>query len=207
VDPSAETLVGIFDRAGIVAFAFSGVEVGSRKRLDIFGLVVMGIVTAGGGGVFRDLLLDRTPLLLVREDYLLLATLASLAAIPLIARDWRWLRWAVAIASAVGLGAFAVAGALAGIAAGLPLPAVLLLAVLTATGGGVIRDLFADEVPLVLRTELNATAAAAGGLAVWALEDWQRGAAALAGALVTTGLRLASVAFGVQLPAPAGRDR
>jgi uncharacterized membrane protein YeiH len=207
MDFSPATLVGIFDRAGIVAFAFSGVEVGVRKRLDIFGLAVMGTVTATGGGVMRDLLLDRTPLLLVREDYFLLAAGASFAAIPLVSRPYWWLRRGIRILDAAGLGAFAAAGALAALSVGHSPPAVIAIAMLTATGGGVLRDLLADDVPMVLRAELNATAAGVGGAVVWALEDTQRGLAALAGALVTTALRTASIFFRLNLPVPgSGRE-
>jgi uncharacterized membrane protein YeiH len=199
---SSETLIGLFDRAGIIAFSFSGVGVGVKRRLDVFGLLVIGIVTASGGGVIRDLLLDRSPLLLTREDYLPLAAAASLVAIPLVSRQFGWLRWSMIVADAVGLGAFATAGALAGIAAGMPFPAVIVLAILTAAGGGVIRDLLADQVPEVLRVDLVATSAAAGGLVVWVLQEVEPGWAALAGALTATSLRLLSRAFRVHLPVP-----
>lgn len=70
MDFSVATLIDIFDRIGIVAFAFSGVETGLRRKLDLFGLIVMGVVTATGGGLMRDVLLARRPLLLDRGDYL-----------------------------------------------------------------------------------------------------------------------------------------
>lgn len=69
LDPA--DLVLIFDRIGIVAFAISGVQVGARRNLDVFGLLIMGLVTATGGGVMRDVVLGRLPLLFDREDYLL----------------------------------------------------------------------------------------------------------------------------------------
>ncbi|MEX2081761.1 MAG: TRIC cation channel family protein, partial [Dehalococcoidia bacterium] len=100
---------------------------------------------------------------------------------------------------------FAVAGAVAAIEADLPVPAVPVLAVITATGGGVIRDLLADRVPLVLRAEVNATAAVLGGLAVWAIEPLSLEAAALAGLAVTAVVRVLSLALDLNLPAPGGR--
>jgi uncharacterized membrane protein YeiH len=200
VDPT--DVIAIADRIGIVAFAFSGVEVGVRRRLDVFGLLVMGVVTATGGGLMRDVILGRLPYVLDRPDYLLLAAGAALLSIPLVTRRGRGLRGGLAAADAVGLGAFAAAGAAAAIRADLALPAVVVIAMLTATGGGIMRDLLADRVPLVLRAEVNATAAGLGGLAVWAFEPVSTGAAALAGALVTAGLRLASLAFHLQLPVP-----
>ena len=205
VDISAATLVGVLDRVGLVAFAFAGVEVGSRRRLDLFGLLVMGIVTATGGGVIRDLLLERVPLLLQREDYILWAGGASIVAIIALAARRALPRTLLAVADAAGLGAFAVAGALAAIAADLPLTAVILLGVVTATGGGVIRDLLADRVPIVLRTEINATAAALGAFATWVAEPASSGGAVLLGVGVTSLVRVAGIAFDLHLPVPGGR--
>ncbi|MCC6383154.1 MAG: TRIC cation channel family protein [Dehalococcoidia bacterium] len=199
------TLVGALDRAGIVAFALSGVEVGARKQLDAFGLLVMGVVTATGGGLMRDVVIGRVPFVLAREDYLLWAVLASAAAIAVVWGQRRIPRLLVAVADALGLGAFAAAGALAGITAGLSLPAVLVLAVLTGTGGGVLRDLLADRVPLVLRSEINATAALLGGLALWTVEPLSNSAAALTGLAVGAVVRVTGVAFDLHLPAPGRR--
>lgn len=204
MDIDAGDLVGVLDRAGIVAFAFSGVEVGVRRNLDVFGLLVMGVVTATGGGLMRDVVVGRVPLLLDRPDYLLFAIGASLLASMLIWRRRDYPRFLLAIADAAGLGAFATAGALAGIEAELSAIAVVLLAVLTATGGGVVRDLLADRVPLVLRSEVNATAAAAGGLAVWVSEPVSAGGAALLGVAVAALVRVGGLAFDVHLPHPGG---
>ncbi|HEY5476306.1 MAG TPA: TRIC cation channel family protein, partial [Tepidiformaceae bacterium] len=178
---TAAQVVGVLDRVGIVAFAFSGVEVGFRRHLDVFGLLVMGVVTATGGGVLRDLTLAHVPYVLVREDYLLWALFSSFVAIVLVVRSHRIPPVIVAVADSAGLGAFAVAGALAGISAHLALPAVVILAMLTATGGGVIRDLLADRVPLVLRAEINATAAGVGGAVVWLFDPVSTGGAAALG--------------------------
>lgn len=186
-------LVGVLDRVGAVAFAISGVQAGVRRNFDVFGLWVMGLVTATGGGVMRDVILDRQPLVLARPDYLLWATGGAV----------------VTIAETGGLGAFAVAGALAAINAGEGWSGALLMAILTATGGGVIRDLLANRVPLVLHSEVNATAAGLGGLATWAAYDVSSGAATLLGLSVAALVRAAGVAFDLHLPRPRrpGRGR
>ncbi len=205
MDLSPADLVGIFDRIGIVAFAVSGVEVGVRRKLDMFGLLVMALVTATGGGAMRDIALGRLPLVLDKPDYLLFGVGAGLVGIALAWRGRAFPRLGLAVADAVGLGAFAAAGAIAAIELDLALPAVILLAVLTATGGGVLRDLLAARVPLVLRSEINATAAALGGLAVWAVEPLSLESAALTGAAVTAAVRVAGIAFDRNLPIPGGR--
>lgn len=202
---TAGELVGILDRAGIVAFALSGVEVGARRRLDVFGLLVMGIVTATGGGLVRDLIIGRVPFVIERWDYLLWAAAASAVGIALVVVHRNVPRRIVAVADAAGLGAFTVAGALAGIHADLPVTAVIVLAVVTATGGGVMRDLLADRVPVVLRTEANATAAVLGGLVVWLIDPFWTGGAALLGLAVTLSVRIVSIAFDLHLPIPGAR--
>jgi uncharacterized membrane protein YeiH len=207
VDFDSNDLILLFDRIGIVAFAISGVQVGARRNLDVFGLLVMGLVTSTGGGVMRDVVLGRLPLLLDREDYLLWALAASLAAVMLVWARTRIPPLLVSVSDAVGLGAFAVAGALAAIASDLSVVAVVLIGVLTATGGGAIRDLLADRVPVVLRSEVNATAAALGALTVWAAEPVNAGLAALLGALTAAVVRVGGVAMDIHLPVPGVRRR
>lgn len=202
MDIDAADLVGALDRLGIVAFAFSGVEVGVRRRLDVFGLLVMGMVTATGGGVIRDVILGRLPLVLDRADYLPWSLGAAAVAIVLIWRRRRYPRALLAVADSLGAGAFATAGALAAIDADLQFTAVILMAIVTAVGGGVIRDLLADRVPVVLHSEVNATAAAAGGFAVWAAFDTSTGAAALLGVGVTALVRTGGLLFDLHLPHP-----
>ncbi len=200
MDLTASELIGALDRIGLVAFAFGGVEVGARRRLDLFGLLVMGVVAATGGGLIRDLILQRVPLVVAEADYIAWPIGGSLAAIGLVLAKRRIPAFVRALAEAGGTGAFAVSGALAAIGAGLPLTAVVLLGVITATGGGVIRDVLADRIPVVLRTEVNATAAALGALAVWLVEPQSRELAALFGAGVTALVRVGGLAFDVHLP-------
>lgn len=204
MDLSTADIIGILDRAGIVAFALSGVEVGYRRRLDIFGLLVMGVVTATGGGFMRDVALTRLPLVLDNPDYLAWAAGSSAVAIMLVWRQRRVPRFLLALADSAGLGAFAAAGALAAVHAGLALPAVIVLAMLTATGGGVVRDLLADRVPLVLRAEVNATAAGIGGFCLWLAEPISTGGASLLAVAITAAVRVAGIAFNLHLPVPGG---
>ena len=203
---SASELIGVLDRIGLVAFALGGVEVGVRRRLDVFGLLVMGVVTATGGGLMRDVIVGRLPLVIDHWDYVLWPIAGSILAIGLVARQRTFPKVLLSVADAAGLGAFSAAGALVAIQADLPVPAVILLAILTATGGGVIRDLLADRVPMVLRSEVNATAAGIGGLAVWAFDPVSTGGAAFLGVAVTALVRVAGLAFDLHLPHPGSGD-
>lgn len=199
-------LIDILDRVGLVAFALGGVEVGVRRRLDVFGLLVMGVVTATGGGLMRDVIVNRPPLVIDRWDYVLWPIAGSLLAIWLVSVRRSFPKSLLAVADAAGLGAFSAAGALVAIQADLPVPAVVLLAILTATGGGVVRDLLADRVPMVLRSEVNATAAGIGGLAVWAFEPVSTGGAALLGVAVAALVRVGGLAFDLHLPHPGSDE-
>jgi uncharacterized membrane protein YeiH len=203
VDLDPLEVVRIADRVGIVAMTFTGVEVGMRRRMDVYGLLVLGVVTATGGGLLRDVMLGRTPFVLDHADYLLLAVGGCLLSLLLI----RWLtdrrlQAAIAIAQAIGLGAFAASGGLLAIEAGMPMPTVVVLGIVTATGGGVVRDVLADRIPTVLRTEANATVAGIGAALTWAVEPYDAGLAALVGAFAAAFLRLVSLAFHVHLPRP-----
>lgn len=156
-------LVLAADRIGIVAFAISGVAVGIRARLDLYGLVVLGMVTAIGGGVIRDVVINDVPRVFVNTDYLFFA--AGATALAIIAG---WLGWKapgpiLKTADALGTGAFAPTGALLAHEAGLEWPAAIILAVLTATGGGIVRDVLTARLPQVLHVGLNATASILGG--------------------------------------------
>lgn len=196
-------IVRIADRIGIVAMTFTGVEVGMRRRMDVYGLLVLGVVTATGGGLLRDVMLGRMPFVLDHADYLLLAV--GGCALSLVLIRWlndRRLQVAIAVTQAVGLGAFAASGGLLAIEAGLPMPAVVVLGIVTATGGGVVRDVLADRIPTVLRTEANATVAGIGAAITWAVQPQDAGIATLAGATTAAVLRLASLAFHVNLPRP-----
>lgn len=207
VDIDPLELVRALDRVGIAASALSGVEVGVRKRLDVFGLLVMGVVTATGGGLLRDVVAGRVPFVISHPDYLLWAMGSTGIAILVLALGQRVPAPLLALAAALGLGAFAAAGALVAIDAGLSFPAAVILAIVTATGGGVLRDLLAAQVPLVLRAEVNATAAGIGGAVVWLLEPWSIGAAALAGLLAAALVRVVTLALDVHLPIPGARQR
>jgi len=199
-------IITVADWIGIVAFAVSGVAVGVRRQLDLYGLLALGMTTAIGGGATRDVLLGDIPRAFTNVDYLLFAAGASAAAIAAAALDWRLPNRVLAAADAAGTGAFAVTGALLAREAELAWPAAIVLAILTATGGGVLRDLLANRVPMVLRTELNATGAALGGIVAFTFAEQSDAGAALAGAILATTISLAGHAQRGRLPR-VGRPR
>ncbi|MEZ0248774.1 MAG: trimeric intracellular cation channel family protein [Thermoproteus sp.] len=197
----ANLIIEALNYVGIVAFAVSGALKAGEKDMDLLGFIVLGFSTALAGGIIRDILLGRFPPVNITSlPYQLTAILASTATFVLYDRINKY-RDVVLYPDAVGLGAFAAIGADIAARAGLNPLAVMAMAAITAAGGGVVRDVLSAEVPLILRREVYATAAAVGGLIYLALLYLAGREAALLGtAFSVTGLRLASLRFQWELP-------
>lgn len=157
-------LILFLDALALFALGLSGGGLAVRKGMDFYGAMVLAIVTGLGGGMIADLLVDRVPRALQVPWMLPLAALAGLVAYFMGDRVSRWSK-VILYLDAVGLGLYAIAGAQRGINAGVSLSGVVLLGVVTGSGGGMLRDLLSGEIPVVLRKEIYALAAALGALA------------------------------------------
>lgn len=154
------------DLLGIFAFALTGALVALRKDLDVFGILVLAGATGLGGGFLRDVLIGATPPAALADwRYLMVPVVAGLATAlwhPVFTRMER----VIGVLDAFGLALFCVTGTVKALAYGLgPLPAAL-LGLATAVGGGIVRDVLAGRVPVVLRADLYATPAFVGALLV-----------------------------------------
>jgi uncharacterized membrane protein YeiH len=156
---------------GSVAFALSGFMAGARKRLDVMGVFILAFLTANGGGVVRDLLIGRTPAIMrgMSPFWIAVGVVALALLFRLQLRDFVERHRIFLVSDAVGLVAFGITGALVGIEEGLHLFGVVTLSFLTATGGGIARDVLANEVPLVLREDFYGSVALLLGVAVYML--------------------------------------
>lgn len=157
----------LFSLIGTIAFAASGAIVAMEEDYDILGVIVLGLVTAFGGGVVRNLLIGAPVATLWNQSLYLNTAVGSIVIVFLLPIAWiqHWKR-AEAFFDAIGLAAFAIQGALYAVDAKLPLNAVMVAAMLTGIGGGMIRDMLAGRKPLVLRDEIYAVWALAAGLAI-----------------------------------------
>jgi uncharacterized membrane protein YeiH len=145
-------LVVFADILGIIAFALSGFLVGVRSNLDLLGIIISASLTALGGGVVRDVILDRTPFAF-NEYYpaiTVLTTIAIAFAFRLYHREQIERQWLFVISDTIGLVAFSITGALLAIDAEFNFFGVIILSFLTAIGGGVLRDILINQVPAVL---------------------------------------------------------
>jgi uncharacterized membrane protein YeiH len=192
VTPSP-TLQLVLDLVGVFVFALSGALVGVRQKLDIFGVIVLSVAAGLGGGLLRDMLLGATPPPALADGrHIAVTVLAGGIAFVLygpltgLARSVRvGLGTALRAVDAAGLGVFTVAGTSKALAYGLGPVGALVLGVLTGVGGGVVRDVLAGQVPVVLQRELYAVPALAGaGIVVLAVRADRYGPAVVAGAAV-----------------------
>jgi uncharacterized membrane protein YeiH len=200
----------IFDLLGILTSSAAGALTGIRKGLDLVGVLVLAAVTGLGGGVVRDLMIGAVPVAML-TDWRYLATASFAAAVVLLAQHPRILgrrvpmvdrvrrriplSTAFLVADSATLGCFAVSGTAKALDYGLAVIPASLMGVVTAVGGGVLRDVLVNEVPTVLRRELYAVPALVGALIVGATNHYDPAATplAFAAAAVTMTLRILAV--------------
>ena len=160
------TFVQILDFIGTFAFAISGIRLASAKRFDWFGAYVVGFATAVGGGTLRDLLLDVTPGWMTDPIYLICTALA-LVFVAVFGKLLIHLNNTFFIFDSIGLALFTVVGVGKSLALGYPFWVAIIMGSMTGAAGGVIRDVFINEIPLIFRKEIYAMACVVGGLAYW----------------------------------------
>jgi uncharacterized membrane protein YeiH len=190
------------DLGGTFVFAISGAVAGVKHRLDLFGVLVLSFAAANAGGIARDAIIGATPAASISDwRYLIVSILAGLLTFYRYSTLDR-MRNPVLMFDAMGLALFAVTGTTKALSFNLGPVAAVLLGVLTAVGGGIVRDVLVAEIPVVLRSELYAVAALVGGVVVVLGDKWQLPTlpVALAGAVVCFGLRLTAIRRGWHLP-------
>ncbi len=196
------SILYVLDLIGTAAFAASGAWLGIREKMDLFGVLVLGVVTAVGGGTLRDLLLnDLPPFSLQNETYIILALVISL--IVFVAKDrFASFEKPLFYFDAFGLGTFVVIGTTKALDSQIGVVGAVLMGVMTGTAGGLMRDVLANQVPLILRREIYASACVAGGVILIILEELGAGrsTAILASATAVIGVRLLAVRYNWSLP-------
>ncbi|HEV2550825.1 MAG TPA: trimeric intracellular cation channel family protein [Stellaceae bacterium] len=204
-----DTLLLILDLVGTFVFALSGAIAGVKRRLDVFGVLVLSFAAGNVGGITRDLLIGATPPGAISDwRYLGVSLLAGVITFwwsNIIDRLWS----PVLVFDAAGLALFAVSGAQKALAYGLNPIMAALLGMLTGIGGGMARDILLAEIPTVLRTDLYAIAALAGAaiVVIGAVLHLPSAALTTAGALFCFGLRLMAIRRGWRLPNARTSDR
>ncbi|HRP97770.1 MAG TPA: trimeric intracellular cation channel family protein [Rhodocyclaceae bacterium] len=202
-----DTLLYGIGLAAVAVNAASGVLEAGRRPFDLFGMVVVALAAALGGGSLRDVLLDRTVFWVADQSYLVAATVAGLATFTLV-RLVRLPGKLFLLPDAIGLALFTVSGTQAALSVGAPWLVASLMGVITGVFGGILRDMLCNEVPLVFTGELYATASWAGALLLVGLisAGIATGWAALAAGSLVLALRLGAIVFGWRLPVFVARS-
>ncbi|QCQ90068.1 trimeric intracellular cation channel family protein [Rhodococcus sp. SGAir0479] len=197
-------LLQILDLVGIAAFAASGALVGVSKRLDIFGVCVVGVFTGIGGGIVRDVLLGIHPPTSLTSWSLFGTAAATSVLVFFVHSALGRLRREILVLDAAGMGLFACTGAAIALDAGAGPLASALIGATTAIGGGILRDVLVNEVPLLLQRDLYAIPALLGAALVVAgtSAGLPHDAVLLVGTAVATALRLVALWRHWSLPGP-----
>lgn len=205
-------IIFLFELLGTVSFSIAGSMTAMEKRTDLFGVLFLGVVSATGGGIFRDILLGSfPPTAFLDSTYVALSAAVSLLMF-LLARRYKdtYLTNAPSVDAinnifdAIGLGAFTVTGVQIAVNAGYGnnLFFAAFLGMVTGTGGGLLRDIIANEIPFVLTRHIYAVASILGGVVYWLLLrlGLEAAVAAVITVLAVFGLRMLATHFRWNLP-------
>lgn len=162
------TPIDVLDIIGTVAFAVSGVLAAIKYRLDLFGVFVLSIITACGGGILRDIILgERMPAFFTQPRYIIIISVTTIItsfSYSYFNKLFQKMLVLIQVFDAVGLGVFTVLAAYKAINMNVSVIGVLFIAVVTGVGGGILRDTFVNEVPVVFKSEIYALASLLGAL-------------------------------------------
>jgi uncharacterized membrane protein YeiH len=187
----------IAEYIGIVAFAISGFFVAVRSRLDFLGVLVSVFLTALGGGIIRDVIVDRRPYTFTHDMpvYIILAVMLLLILFRFHKRGSIENRPYFILSDSIGLISFSITGAMIAMENGLNLTGVLVLSFITAVGGGITRDVIINEVPFVFKTGFYGTISLLIALGIYLLEIFDAMSLYTILALFTAGVILRLVAY------------
>lgn len=190
------------DILGTIAFAISGVLVAMDKKLDLFGVLIIAFVTAVGGGTLRDLLIGNTPVVWMRDSIYMITIGITVLLSILFVKQLKYLRKSLFLFDTIGIGLYTLIGIEKGLEAGLLPVMCITLGTITASFGGVIRDILCNEIPVIFRKEIYATACILGGASYFLLDMLPLASnyAFVIAILVVIVLRLLAVRFDIRLP-------
>jgi len=160
----------IIDILGTIAFAISGVLVAMQKRMDPFGILIIAFVTAIGGGTLRDILIGATPVSWMKDMTFTYAIIGSTVFAVLVRNKINYLRTSLFLFDTIGIGLYTLVGIEKGLNADLHPIICIALGTMSACFGGVIRDILCNEIPVIFRKEIYATACILGGVTYFALQ-------------------------------------
>ena len=198
----------VIDILGTIAFAISGVLVALDKRMDAFGVLIIAFVTSVGGGTLRDIMIGVTPVSWMTNMTYVYVIVASAVFAVVLRKKIGYLRRSLFLFDTIGIGLYTVVGIEAGLGAGLHPIICIALGTMTASFGGVLRDILCNEIPVIFRKEIYATACILGGLAYFLLRKFVADTNfifVIAGLIVII-VRLLAVKLKISLPSLYKKD-
>ena len=192
----------IIDILGTIAFAISGVLVAMNKRMDPFGVLIIAFVTAVGGGTLRDIMVGVEPVSWMQNMTFVYVIIATTLFAVVFRNLLKHLRRSLFLFDTIGIGLYTVVGIETGLVAGLHPIICIALGTMTACFGGVIRDILCNEIPVIFRKEVYATACIFGGFTYFLLLQFleDRNYLFIIAGLVVIIIRILAVRFKISLP-------
>lgn len=202
-----ENVLFWFTIVAVAVSAISGVLIAGKSHFDLFGMIVIALATALGGGSLRDMLLNKDVFWIQNQLFLIVALCAGVATF-FYARRYRYSLKLFLIPDAMGLATFSIAGTMSALSSGAPWLVASFMGVITGVAGGIIRDTMCNEIPIVFKSTLYATISLFGGVVFIALIHLGVDvalAASTAGVLIFL-VRLAAIKWGLSLPVFNARE-
>ncbi len=197
------SLLYLIDMFGTAVFAVSGVLLAGRLKMDPFGVMVLASVTAIGGGTIRDMALGATPVFWIKDtNYLWVIMITCALTMLLVRRPKRLAWWILPVCDAIGLAVFVGIGVEKALIYQDSALIAIIMGVITGCSGGIIRDVLAREIPMVLRSEVYATACIIGGIfhTTALAMGYSSSTALLSGVFSTLLIRLGAIRWHLSLP-------
>ncbi len=195
-------IVYTIDILGTFAFAISGALVASKKEFDLFGVIILAFVTAVGGGMLRDILIDAHPINWIGDLNYIYTILSAVVFTFLFKSKIAPLRKTFFLFDTIGISVFTLLGLQKGLSLNLPAIVAIIMGMVSAVFGGVIRDVLSREVPLIFKKEIYASACLAGGLVYLLLRqsNINDNLNFIISAIVIIVIRTVSVVYQLELP-------
>ena len=196
------TLFNVLDILGVLAFAISGSLVAMRKKLDPFGVFIIAFATSVGGGTLRDVLIGAQPVFWMKNTSVIYIIMASYFFAIIFRRKLKYLNKSLFLFDTIGLGLYTIMETEIELKANFHPIVIISIATMSASFGGVIRDILCNEVPVIFRKEIYATACVFGSITYLVLHNFgfNETIVYVATSLMVISIRLIAVLFKLSLP-------
>jgi len=197
-----ESIAAIIEILGTIAFAISGVITATKKRMDLFGILIIATVTSVGGGTLRDLLIGKSPVTwLLNSTFVYIIVITTIVGI-IFRKQLRYVRRSLFLFDTIGIALYTITGVEIALLVNLDPVICVALGTITACFGGVIRDILCNEIPVIFRKEIYASACIAGGALYVVLHSYgvSSGLNAVVSGFVVVLIRTLAVVYELQLP-------